>query len=100
LFAMFCLAKALQMGLFAVASGAVIRKWYAAPAIAAMWTGIEWTHRFTGFTWLNLGNAASDMASLPLRLAPVTGVWGISFLFALVGAVIASAVVASMMRTR
>lgn len=99
LFAMFCLAKALQTGLFALGAGVVIRKWYAAPAIAALWTALEWTHRFTGFEWLNLGNAASDMALLPLRLAPVTGVWGISFLLALTAAVIASAVVAAMMNT-
>jgi apolipoprotein N-acyltransferase len=99
LFAMFCLAKALQTGLFALGAGAIIRKWYAPPAIAALWTALEWTHRFTGFEWLNLGNAASDMTLLPLRLAPVTGVWGISFLLALAGAVIASAVVAMMMNT-
>ena len=99
LFAMFCLAKALQTGVFAIAAGVVIRKWYAAPAIAAMWTALEWTHRYTGFEWLNLGNAASDMAMLPLRLAPVTGVWGISFLLALGGAVIACAVVAMTMNT-
>jgi apolipoprotein N-acyltransferase len=98
LFAMFCLVKALQLGVFAVAAGAVIRKWYAAPAIAALWTALEWTHRFSGFEWLNLGNAASDIA-LPLRLAPVTGVWGISFLLALTAAVIASAVVAMTMNT-
>ena len=99
LFAMFCLAKALQTGLFALGAGTVIRKWYAAPAIAALWTALEWTHRFTGFEWLNLGNAASDMALLPLRLAPVTGVWGISFLLALTGAVIACAIVAMTMNT-
>lgn len=99
LFAMFCLAKALQTGLFAMAAGAVIRKWFAVPAIAALWTALEWTHRYTGFEWLNLGNAASDM-SLPLRLAPVTGVWGISFLLALMSAVIAAVVLAITEKTR
>jgi apolipoprotein N-acyltransferase len=89
LFVLFCLAKAVQTGAFAALSGLVIRKWFAAPAIAAMWVVIEWTHSYTGFEWLNLGNAASDM-SLPLRLAPITGVWGISFSFALMGAVIAA----------
>ena len=75
----FCLAKAVQMGVFAALSGMVMRKWFAVPAIAAIWVTLEWTHPYTGFEWLNLGNAASDM-SLPMRLAPVTGVWGISFL--------------------
>lgn len=93
-FALFCLAKALQMGAFAALSGMVMRRWFAVPAIAAMWVAIEWTHSYTGFEWLNLGNAASDM-SLPLRLAPITGVWGISFALALMSAVIAALVTRS-----
>ena len=96
-FALFCLAKAVQLGAFAALSGMVMRKWFALPAIAAIWVAIEWTHSYTGFEWLNLGNAASDMA-LPLRLAPVTGVWGLSFAFALMGAVIAAVIVALTMR--
>ena len=60
----------------------------ALPAIAALWVVIEWTHSWTGFEWLNLGNAGSNM-SLPLRLAPITGVWGLSFVFALMSAAIA-----------
>jgi apolipoprotein N-acyltransferase len=59
------------------------------PAIAALWVVLEWTHAYTGFEWLNLGNAGSSM-SIPLRLAPITGVWGLSFVFALMSAVIAS----------
>jgi len=39
-----------------------------------------------GFTWLLVGNAGIDM-QLPLRLAPLTGVYGLSFVFlALAGA--------------
>jgi len=91
LFALFCLAKALQMGAFAALSGLVMRKWFAVPAIAAMWVAIEWTHAYTGFEWLNLGNAASDMPLL-LHLAPITGVWGVSFSLVLIGAVIATLV--------
>ena len=88
-FALLCLLKSLQMGAFALLSGSVIRRWFAIPAIAALWVVLEWTHACSGFEWLNLGNAASDL-SLPLRLAPVTGVWGISFVFALMGTVVAS----------
>ncbi len=90
-FTLFCLAKALQFGVFAALAGAVLRKWFAVPAVAALWVALEWTHSYTGFEWLNLGNAASDM-SLPLRLAPITGVWGISFALALICAVIAALV--------
>jgi apolipoprotein N-acyltransferase len=87
LFALFCLAKALQMGVFAALAGMIRTP----PAIAALWVAVEYTHSWTGFEWLNLGNAASDMSFL-LRLAPVTGVWGLSFVFALMSAVIASVI--------
>lgn len=89
LFALFCLAKAAQMGVFAALGGVLWRSKFALPAIAALWVAIEWTHSYTGFEWLNLGNAGSDM-SFPLRLAPITGVWGISFVFALLSAGVAS----------
>jgi len=89
LFALFCLAKALQMGVFASLAGVLMRSSLALPAIAGLWVAIEWTHSYTGFEWLNLGNAGSDM-SIPLRLAPLTGVWGLSFVFALMSVVIAS----------
>jgi apolipoprotein N-acyltransferase len=91
LFALFCLAKALQMGVFAALAGALWRSVLAVPATAALWVAIEWTHSYTGFEWLNLGNAGSDM-SIPLRLAPIAGVWGLSFAFALMSAAVASIV--------
>jgi apolipoprotein N-acyltransferase len=89
LFAMFCLAKAAQMGVFAALAGVLMRSPLALPAVAGLWVAIEWTHSYTGFEWLNLGNAGSDM-SIPLRLAPLTGVWGLSFVFVLMSAAIAS----------
>lgn len=85
---LFSLAKALQLGVFAALAGRVLQKWYAPPTLAALWVALEWTHPYTGFEWLHLGNAGSDL-SLLLRLAPVTGVWGLSFAFALMSAVIA-----------
>lgn len=88
LFALFCLAKAAQMGVFATLAGMLTPSRLALPAIAALWVAIEWTHSYTGFEWLNLGNAGSNM-SVPLRLAPITGVWGISFVFALMSAGVA-----------
>jgi apolipoprotein N-acyltransferase len=89
LFALFCLAKALQMGVFSALAGGLSRSLFAVPATAALWVAIEWTHSYTAFEWLNLGNAGSNM-SMPLRLAPFTGVWGLSFAFALMSAAIAS----------
>ncbi len=89
LFVMFCIAKSFQMGVFAVLARYFARSFWTLPLTAAAWTAIEWTHGVMGFEWLNLGNAGSDM-SIPLRLAPVTGVWGLSFFFALAAAALAS----------
>ena len=91
LFILFCLAKALQTGLFAALAGTLPRRFWTPPVLAALWVALEYTHSWTGFEWLNLGNAASDMSFL-LRLAPVTGVWGLSFAFALMSAVIATVI--------
>ena len=89
LFGLFCLAKAIQMGLFAALAGPLMKTPYALPGVAALWVALEWTHSYTGFEWLNLGNAGSSM-SVPLRLAPITGVWGLSFVFALLAAALAN----------
>jgi apolipoprotein N-acyltransferase len=88
LFLLCCLVKGVQMGLFAALAGMLPRSALALPAVAAVWVAIEWTHGFTGLEWLNLGNAGSNM-SVPLRLAPITGVWGLSFAFALMASVVA-----------
>ncbi len=87
-FLLFCVAKALHMAVFAWAAGWLMPRWYAIPAIAALWTGIERTHGPLGFAWLDLGNAGSDMG-LPMRVAPYLGVYGLSFLFALTAAAVA-----------
>ena len=57
---------------------------YALPAVAALWVGLERTHGTFGFAWLALGNAGINM-SVPLRLAPFVGVYGLSFVFAAAG---------------
>ncbi len=93
-FVLFCLAKAIQTGVFAALAGKLAARWYAPPAIAALWVTLEWTHSYTGFEWLNLGNAAAGMPLL-LRAAPFAGVWGVSFTLAL-----ASAAIATMSRAR
>jgi apolipoprotein N-acyltransferase len=85
---LFCCAKALHLGVFALLAGWLIHRWWAAPSIAALWVAIEVTHGPLGFAWLTLGNAGIDMG-LPMRLAPFTGVYGLSFLFALTAAVLA-----------
>ncbi len=88
-FLLFAVAKAIHMAVFSLFAAVLLDTSFAVPAIAALWTGIERTHATFGFAWLALGNAGIDMP-LPLRLAPFTGVYGISFLFTLTAATVAS----------
>jgi apolipoprotein N-acyltransferase len=91
-FALFAIIKGLHMAVFATLAGLLIRTtWvvpFAIPAIAALWAGLERTHGLLGFTWLQLGNAAIDMPVL-MRLAPFTGVYGLSFVFAMLSCAVA-----------
>ncbi|HYL73225.1 MAG TPA: apolipoprotein N-acyltransferase [Bryobacteraceae bacterium] len=87
-FLLFCVAKAIHLGVFSLLAAVLVRTPFAIPAIAALWTGIERTHGTFGFAWLALGNAGIDMP-LPARLAPFLGVYGISFVFALTAATVA-----------
>lgn len=87
-FCLFCVLKAVHMGVFAALAGPLMQRWYALPAVALLWAGIERTHGTFGFAWLALGNAGIDM-SIPLRLAPFTGVYGVSFLLAMLSAALA-----------
>ena len=90
LFALFCLAKALHMGVFALLGGLLCGPPGPMPAVAALWVAIEVTHGSLGFAWLTLGNAGIDMG-VPMRLAPFTGVYGLSFVFAMMSAALALA---------
>lgn len=85
---LFAAIKALHWGVFAWGAGMMMRRPWAIPAVAALWTGLERTQGPLGFAWLMLGNAGIAM-SLPLRLAPYTGVYGLSFVLAAISAAIA-----------
>ncbi len=90
-FLLFCVLKALHMAIFTMLAGYLTPRWYAIPAIAVLWVGLERTHGTFGFAWLALGNAGIDMPT-PLRLAPWIGVYGLSFVFAMTGAAVALAI--------
>jgi apolipoprotein N-acyltransferase len=90
-FLLFCALKALHLGLFSWLAGPLMGRWYALPVVAALWVGLERTHGTFGFAWLTLGNAGIDM-SLPLRLAPLAGVYGLSFVFAMLAVALAAVV--------
>lgn len=87
-FLLFCIVKAVHLGVFTLLAGYLMEKPYAIPAVAALWVGIERTHGTFGFAWLTLGNAGIEM-SLPMRLAPWVGVYGLSFLFAMLATALA-----------
>jgi len=94
-FVLFAILKALHTALFATLAGALMRTRWAIPAVAALWCGIEHAHGSwglawlgLGFAWLDLGNAGIDWPVL-MRLAPITGVHGLSFVFAMSGCAVA-----------
>jgi apolipoprotein N-acyltransferase len=91
MFVLFCVAKGLHMGCFALLAGILMRRWWAVPAVAAWWVTVEVTHGPLGFAWLALGNAGVDMG-IPMRLAPYTGVYGLSFVFVMMSAALALAI--------
>lgn len=84
-FLLFCLTPSINMAVFGMLAGVVVHKWYAGPAIAALWVALERIPTPFGFMWLKLGDAGVNMG-IPMRLAPFTGVYGLSFMFALMGA--------------
>ncbi|HEX4165624.1 MAG TPA: apolipoprotein N-acyltransferase [Bryobacteraceae bacterium] len=84
-FFLFAILKGLHLGVFSWLAGPLMLRAYALPAVAALWVGLERTHSTFGFAWLDLGNAGIDM-SLPLRVAPFVGVYGVSFIFVITAA--------------
>lgn len=87
-FALFVLLRAIPMGIFSLCAGVVVQRPYAVIAVPAIWVAMERIPYLYDYKWLMLGNAGIDM-SLPMRLAPVTGVYGLSFLFAMLGTALA-----------
>lgn len=95
-FLLFCLAKGLHMAFFTWAARYLMEEplprgrvsGWTLLLVAALWTGLERTHGPLGFAWLALGNAGIEM-EIPMRLAPITGVYGLSFVFAMMNAAVA-----------
>ena len=90
LFVLFAVTKALHMAVFALLAGVLMRRWWAVPTVSALWVAIEVTHGPLGFAWLALGNAGIEMG-IPLRMAPITGVYGLSFVFMMMATALALA---------
>jgi len=84
----FVLARAVPMGIFALCAGVVVQQPYAVLAVPALWVAMERIPYLYDYKWLMLGNAGIDMG-VPMRLAPFTGVYGLSFVFAMLGTAVA-----------
>ena len=99
LFVAFFTVKAFHAGAFALAAGRVLQRPWALPAIAVLWVGIEGSHQYIFFTWTQIGNASLDFwVPHVLRLAPWTGIYGPSLVFALANAAIALAILQRSLR--
>lgn len=93
---LFCLYLGLYHGLFAALIVRLGRKSvpFALVVSPFLWVGVELARsRITGFPWDLLGTAQVDNIALT-RIAPYTGVYGVSFVIAVVNAVLAAALLA------
>ena len=86
-FVLFGLYKGLHLAVFSLLAGWIPVRWWTPLVWAALWVGIERTHGTFGFAWVPLGGAGIDTAWL-MRLAPFTGVYGLSFVFALAAGIL------------
>ena len=94
LFVGFFSVKALYAGSFAMIAGRLLQRSWAVPAISVLWVAIEGCHQYLdfSFTWLQTGNAALEFPLQHiLQLAPWTGIYGPSLVFALINVAIAVA---------
>jgi len=93
---LFCLYLGLYHGLFGALMVRLGRKSVPLALIVSpfLWVGVELARsRITGFPWDLLGTAQVDNIALT-RIAPYTGVYGISFVIALVNTLLAAALLA------
>jgi apolipoprotein N-acyltransferase len=87
-FVLFVFLRAIPLGIFGLLAGVMVQRRWAVAGIPALWVAVERVPWLFYYTWLQLGDAGIDM-SVPMRLAPFTGVYGLSFLFAMLGTAVA-----------
>ncbi len=87
--------SAASIAVFGAIATSIVRRdhpVWGAIGIAAAWTAIEWLRGMWplgGFTWASLGTSQVDDRAL-VRLASVTGVWGVTFVVVFANAAVAS----------
>lgn len=90
-----CMASTALFGLVAPALCRRGRPVLQAVGLAALWTVVDWIRTswpLGGFSWGSLGVSQVDNR-LTVRLATVTGVWGVTFVVVLVNALVLQAIV-------
>lgn len=87
-YVLFALYMGLTLAAFELLARPAMLTRFSIPLIAALWTGLERLHGYMGLAWLDLGNAGINMP-VPMRLAPLIGVYGLSFVFAMLGCAVA-----------
>ena len=90
-----CAGSALVFGLFAPAVQRRGRPLLTAAGLASLWTVTDWVRAawpLGGFSWGSLGVSQVDDRAV-LRLATITGVWGVTFVVLAVNALLVEAVV-------
>jgi len=87
-FVLFCILRSLHWAAFCWLAGYLVHSRWALLSVAALWTGLERVYGPFGFAWLVLGNAGIEMG-VPMRLAPLTGVYGLSFTLAAMSVAVA-----------
>lgn len=83
-FAGFLILKAVHLGFFGLLAGKLLEHKWAALTVPALWVGIERFPTWFEYRWLTLGNAAVDSQAAQW-VAPLAGVYGMSFLLAAAG---------------
>ena len=90
-----CAGSALVFGLFAPAVQRRGRPLLTAVGLASLWTVTDWVRTawpLGGFSWGSLGVSQVDDRAV-LRLATITGVWGVTFVVLAVNALLVEAAV-------
>ena len=90
-----CAGSALVFGLFAPAVQRHGRPLLTAVGLASLWTVTDWVRTawpLGGFSWGSLGVSQVDDRAV-LRLATITGVWGVTFVVLAVNALLVEAAV-------
>ena len=67
-------------------AGILMRRWWAVPAVAALWVAVEVTHGYSGLRLAGAGQCRHRYGHAACAWRRITGVYGLSFVFAMMTA--------------